>query len=183
MTAAGAQPPGPRLPNSRGATVSWRRKRKDRPRRRPRVAVARPGRSHGEGAGACGPGAGHIPRLPSGRHLSRGNGLEPEKRDHQEKTRIGDLPRRAGQAPGKKGSGYPVPRASCGGRISHQCVCLRTSLTRGGVRRLPSPGAQSASCTVLGLGLSARTGRLPSAGTLRVLRGSDPLVVRLSSGR
>ena len=51
MTAAGAQPPGPRLPNGRRAPVSWRRKGKDRPRRMPRVAVARPGRSHGPGRG------------------------------------------------------------------------------------------------------------------------------------
>ena len=34
----------------------------------------------GQGGGECGSGAGHIPRRPSGRHLSRGNGSEQEKK-------------------------------------------------------------------------------------------------------
>ena len=167
MTAAGAQPPGPRLPNGLRSPESWSAKaRIVTDGCRALLLHGRVGRM-GQGGGECGSGAGHIPRRPSGRHLSRGSGSEQEKRDHQEKTGIGAHSRRARQALEKKGSN-PVPEAACGGRISHRSDCLRISLSLGGVRRLSSPVAQSAFCTA-----SVRAcppGRLPSAGTLRVLR-------------
>ena len=86
MTAAGAGPPLPRLPDGRRALSSWRRKGEDRQRRMLRAQVARPGRPDGPGVGECCSGAGRFPRRPSCRCLSGGNGSEHEKRDYQKLT-------------------------------------------------------------------------------------------------
>ena len=61
IIAAGAQPPGPRLPSAVRALESWRRTGEDRHRRTPRVLLhGRVGRM-GQGGGECGSGAGHSP--------------------------------------------------------------------------------------------------------------------------
>ena len=54
MIAAGAQPPGPRLPSGVRALESWRRKGEDRHRRMPRVLLH--GRSVAWARGECGSG-------------------------------------------------------------------------------------------------------------------------------
>ena len=61
------------------------------------VLRCRVGRT-GNGGYECGSGAGRIPRHPSGRHVSQGDGSEQEKRDPQEKTGIVASPRQSGRS-------------------------------------------------------------------------------------
>ena len=150
------------------ALESWRRKGEDRHRRMPRLLLHGPIGRMGQGGDERGSGAGHIPRRPSGRHLSRGNGSEAGRRDHQEKTGIGARSRRVKAGPEKK-EASPDLEAACEGRISHRSVCLQTSLpvqerlsvvrTRDAVRLLRRVRSRA-----------FPPGRLPSVGTLGVMR-------------
>ncbi len=191
MTAARAQPPGPRLPNGRRAPKSWRRKGEDRHRRMPQVAVARAGSvARAKAPASVAPGS--VTCHDSGRAATprEETGRSRRKEIIKRKPGSGPFPDEPGGPRRKRG------RAPAGmrNRVALRPDCLRTSLTRGGVRRSPSPVCSSPPRA----GAAVRAfppGRLPSEGTPRELRANpipwssgfprvaDPPSLRMTSGR